>query len=107
MINIFKKITVIARSSVKFIVLAILSIFFILAAIAYFYNPTYAVSLNGEVIGYTENKNQTCHRICHGRPGVTSGTDKSLARGKSRHDSKELYLKQGIAENKNNRLTKL
>ena len=58
-------------------------------------------------LGYTENKNQTCHWICHGRPGVTSGTDKSPARGKSRHDSKELYLKQDIAENKNNRLTKL
>ena len=63
MINIFKKITVIARSSVKFIVLAILSIFFILAAIAYFYNPTYAVSLNGEVIGYTENKSALQEKI--------------------------------------------
>ncbi len=63
MINIFKKITVIARSSVKFFVLAILSIFFILAAIAYFYNPTYAVSLNGEIIGYTENKSALQEKI--------------------------------------------
>lgn len=62
-INIFRRATVVARSSVKFIILAILSVFFILLAIAYFYNPTYAVSLNGEIIGYTENKSNLQTRI--------------------------------------------
>lgn len=63
MINIFKKLTVITRRSVKFVFLAIFSIFLILLAIAYFYNPTYAVSLNGEVIGYTDNKSSLQERI--------------------------------------------
>jgi len=51
------------RTSIKFIVLTIISIFLITGAVAFFYKPTYAVSLNGEIIGYTENKSQLQNRI--------------------------------------------
>lgn len=41
----------------------IISIFLIITAVAVFYKPTYAVSVNGEVVGYTENKSQLQARI--------------------------------------------
>lgn len=44
------------RTAIKYIFLILISIFLIITAVAIFYKPTYAVSLNGEVIGYTENK---------------------------------------------------
>lgn len=55
-INIFGKITIALRTFIRFILLAILSAFLIISAVAFFYQPTYAVSLNGELIGYTEDK---------------------------------------------------
>lgn len=58
MINIFGKVAMLIRTWVKYIVLAILSAFIIIAATAFFYHPTYEVSINGEVIGYTENKSE-------------------------------------------------
>ena len=44
------------RTSVKIVLLTIISAFLVVSAVAFFYKPTYAVSLNGELIGYTENK---------------------------------------------------
>lgn len=44
------------RLAIKYTFLILISIFLIITAVAVFYKPTYAVSLNGEVIGYTENK---------------------------------------------------
>jgi len=55
-ISIFGKITIALRTSVKLIILAILSIILIVGAVALFYSPTYEVSLNGELIGYTKDK---------------------------------------------------
>ena len=51
------------RTSVKIIILTILSAFLIISAVAFFYKPTYAVSLNGEIIGYTENKADLQNKI--------------------------------------------
>ena len=51
------------RTSIKIIVLTVISIFLIIVAIALFYKPTYAVSLNGELIGYTENKSELQNKI--------------------------------------------
>jgi len=62
-INIFGKVTVIARTWVRFIILVILSAFLMTGAIVLFYHPTYAVSLNGEIIGYTENKSDLQAKI--------------------------------------------
>ena len=55
-INIFRKITMMLRTSVRFIILIIISAFLIAGGIVLFYNPTYAVNLNGEIIGYTADK---------------------------------------------------
>ena len=44
------------RTSIRFILLVIISAFLVIGAVAFFYNPTYAVSLNGELIGYTTDK---------------------------------------------------
>lgn len=51
------------RTWVRFIMLAILSAFIIVGAVALFYHPTYAVSLNGELVGYTENKSELQAKI--------------------------------------------
>lgn len=62
-INIFGKITVIIRTSVRFIILAILAFILIVSGVVFFYHPTYAVCLNGELVGYTENKSELQERI--------------------------------------------
>ena len=51
------------RSSIKLIVLIVASIILITAAITIFYKPTYEVSLNGELIGYTSDKSNLQERI--------------------------------------------
>lgn len=51
------------RTSTKIIVLTSVSVFLIVGAVAFFYKPTYAVTLNGEVIGYTENKSNLQNSI--------------------------------------------
>ena len=57
-ISTIKKVAMFFRTSIKIIVLTIVSVFLIIGAVAFFYKPTYAVSLNGELIGYTENKTE-------------------------------------------------
>lgn len=51
------------RTTVKIIILTILSAFLVISAVAFFYKPTYAVSINGELVGYTENKAELQNRI--------------------------------------------
>ncbi len=62
-IGILKKIAVTTRKSIKLIVLIFLSIVILLALVVLFYNPTYEVSLNGEVIGFTSNKSELQKKI--------------------------------------------
>lgn len=62
-INIFGKITITIRTSVRFVILMILAAFLIISGIVLFYHPTYAVSLNGEIVGYTENKSELQEKI--------------------------------------------
>lgn len=62
-INILKKIAITTRKSIKLIVLMFLSIIILLALVVLFYDPTYEVSLNGEVIGFTSDKSSLQERI--------------------------------------------
>ena len=62
-INILGKIAVFARTSIRVVVLIILSILLVVGAVVLFYNPTYSVSLNGELIGYTSDKSGLQARI--------------------------------------------
>lgn len=59
----FKKVLIHTRRGFKFTVLFILAAFLIVAAIAFLYKPTYSVFIDGEQVGYTENKSELQHRI--------------------------------------------
>lgn len=52
----FKKVMIHTKRSIKFIVLFMISAFLIVGAIAFLYKPTYSVFIDGEQVGYTENK---------------------------------------------------
>ena len=58
-----KNIFVHIRSSLKLIFLIIISATIIIGIISVFYRPTYAVSLNGEILGYTTNKTELQQKI--------------------------------------------
>lgn len=59
------------RTVIKYTFLILISIFLVITAVAVFYKPTYAVSLNGEVIGYTENKSELQTKINQYMEGET------------------------------------
>ncbi len=63
MIEMFRKVMIHTRRSIKFIVLFMISTFLIVGAIAFLYKPTYSVFMNGEQVGYTENKAELQHKI--------------------------------------------
>ena len=62
-INIFGKVTIALRKIIKLILLLILSGVIIVGVVAIFYKPTYEVSVNGEVVGYTADKSGLQSRI--------------------------------------------
>ena len=45
------------RSSIKLILIVLISGILITGIISIFYKPTYAVTINGEAVGYTDDKN--------------------------------------------------
>lgn len=47
----------------KFIILIALATFLIIGAILFIYKPTYTVTLDGQIIGYTENKSKLQEKI--------------------------------------------
>ena len=59
----FKKVMIHTKRSVKFLVLFLVATFLIVGAIAFLYKPTYSVFINGEQVGYTENKAALQKRI--------------------------------------------
>lgn len=54
----FKKVLIHTRRSMKLIILISVAILFILAIVASFYKISYSVSLDGTVLGYTDNKSK-------------------------------------------------
>ena len=59
----FKKIMVHTRRGIKFIILFMIAAFLIVGAIAFLYKPTYSDFINGEHVGYTENRSGLQHKI--------------------------------------------
>ena len=59
----FKRILIHARRSMKMMILLALAIIFIIAIVIGFYKPTYSVCINGEHVGYTQNKTELQKRI--------------------------------------------
>lgn len=65
-----KNVFVHIRSSLKIILMVIIAAILIIGIISIFYKPTYAVTLNGEFIGYTNDKNALqaeLNEYMHGR----------------------------------------
>lgn len=59
----FKKVMIHTRKSIKFLILFMIAAFLIVGAVAFLYKPTYSVFINGEQVGYTENKSELQHKI--------------------------------------------
>lgn len=59
----FKKLIVHIRKSVKFAILAAIALLLILGIVIFLYKPTYSVFIDGEEVGYTENKSQLQKKI--------------------------------------------
>ena len=62
-IKMLKKVWIHTRRGIKFIILFIIAFFLIVGTICFLFKPTYSVHINGEQIGYTENRTQLQHRI--------------------------------------------
>lgn len=62
-INILRKVAITTRKSIKLVITILLSIIILIGLVVIFYNPTYEVSLKGEVIGYTSNKSELQEKI--------------------------------------------
>ena len=58
-----KKILIKIRTITKLSLLIFLSVFLIVGAVIFIYKPIYSVSLNGELLGYTEDKGKLQSRI--------------------------------------------
>ena len=54
----FKKLLIHTRKLIKLIILISLAVLLILACIASFYKISYSVTINGEMVGYTDNKSK-------------------------------------------------
>ena len=59
----FKKVMIHTKRSIKFVSLFMISAFLIVGIIAFLYKPTYSVFINGEQVGYTENKSGLQRKI--------------------------------------------
>lgn len=62
-IGAIRKTIVHIRTWTKFTILTILAAFLMIGAISYIYKPIYSVTLNGEFIGYSENKSKLQQKI--------------------------------------------
>lgn len=58
-----KSIFIHIRSSIKLIILITIAVAIMAGIISFFYKPTYAVSLNGELLGYTDNKTELQQKL--------------------------------------------
>ncbi len=58
-----KKVLIHTKRGIKFIVLFAIATFLIIGTIAFLYKPTYSVFINGEHVGYTEDRSNLQHKI--------------------------------------------
>ena len=58
-----KKVWVHTRRGIKFTILFLIAAFLIVGTIAFLYKPTYSVFINGEQVGYTEDRTKLQRRI--------------------------------------------
>ena len=58
-----KQILVFARKSIKLTILVAVSVFLIICAVALFFKPIYAVTINGQAVGYSKDKSKLQAKI--------------------------------------------
>jgi murein DD-endopeptidase MepM/ murein hydrolase activator NlpD len=94
----FKKLVIFLRTWTKLITLLLVAIAIICFVIFFVYNPMYSVTLNGEFIGYTENKGEMQSKIDEYRK---SGDSKTIAfvEIETLPEYKLCLLKKGIESN--------
>ena len=59
----FKKVLIHTRRTIKLVILISVALLFILGIIATFYKVSYSVNINGEMVGYTDNKSKLQSKI--------------------------------------------
>ena len=59
----FKKVLIHTRRGIKLTILFVIATFLIIGTIAFLYKPTYSVYIDGEQVGYTEDRAGLQHRI--------------------------------------------
>lgn len=95
-----KKVVAHIRTSVKLILLILLSLFIIMGLVTLFYRPMYRVTLKGETIGYTENREELQKRISdYINHGDTSIANAAFAQIEESPNFSMCLLKKGIVTN--------
>lgn len=74
-----KQISVFARKSMKLTILLAVSIFLIICVVALFFKPIYAVTINGEPVGYSKDKSKLQARINKYIESGEGGEDSNIA----------------------------
>ena len=96
----FKKVLIHTRRGIKATILFVLAAFLIVGAITFLYKPTYSVYIDGEHVGYTEDKSQLQHRINeYGDKGDGSNSNVAFVQLKSLPEYKLCLLKKDIVAN--------
>lgn len=96
----FKKLVIFLRTWTKLITLLLVAVAVICFIIFFVYNPMYSVTLNGEFIGYTEDKGDMQSKI---NEYIKSGDNKTIAfvEIETLPEYKLCLLKKGIKSNDN------
>ena len=94
----FKKVIIHAKRSVKIIVLTMIATFLIIGAVAFLYKPTYSVTINGEQVGYTENKSEL-QKTINNYLENGEGNNVAFVQIKNLPEYKLCLLKKGIVAN--------
>ena len=72
----FKKVLIHTRRTIKLVILISVALLFILGIIASFYKISYSVNINGEMVGYTDNKSKLQSKI---NDYIENGDDENTA----------------------------
>ena len=104
----FKKLLVHTRRGIKISVLFGIAVFLIISAVAFLYKPTYSVFINGEHVGYTENKSELQHKINeYVEKGDGSNTNIAFVQLANFPEYKLCLLKKDIVTNDDEILSKV
>jgi len=98
-----KQILVFARKSLKLTILIAVSVFLIICAVALFFKPIYAVSINGESVGYSKDKSKLQAKINRYIESGEGGENSNIAfvQVDNMPEYKMCLLKRNIVTNDN------